>query len=79
MDEVEAGTKKLHELVKGLDPDVQVVVPVRPTNSLFLISLTKGANRRFVTVSEDDLIDLPNESEIQSKVTQMIKEALAGL
>ena len=25
-----------------------------------LISLTKGPNRKFITVSEDDILDLPN-------------------
>jgi len=79
MDEIEAGTKRFHELVKGLDAAVHVVVPVKPTNSMFLISLTKGANRKFITIPEDDIIDLPNEADIQAKVTKVVKDAVASL
>ena len=79
MDEIEAGIKKFHELVKGLDATVQAVVPVKPANSIFLISLTKGANRKFITIPEDDIIDLPNEADIISKVTKVVKDAVAAL
>ncbi|HEX6825588.1 MAG TPA: hypothetical protein VF077_04660, partial [Nitrospiraceae bacterium] len=54
MDEMEEGTQKFLEVVKGADGAVQVVIPVTPSNSMFLISLTKGPNRKFITVSEDD-------------------------
>jgi hypothetical protein len=55
------------------------VIPVTPSNSLFLISLTKGTNRKFITVSEDDLIDLPHEASIEAKITKMLKEVVAAL
>ena len=79
MDEIEAGTKKFRELVKGLDAAVQVVVPVKSTNSMFLISLTKGPNRKFITIPEDDIIDLPNEADILAKVTKVVKDAIGAL
>lgn len=79
MDETEAGTKKFHELVKGLDAAVHAVVPVKPTNSMFLISLTKGPNRKFITIPEDDIIDLPTETDILGKVTKVVKDAIATL
>jgi hypothetical protein len=79
MDEIEAGIKKFQELLKELDAAVQAVVPVKPTNSMFLISLTKGANRKFITIPEDDIIDLPNEADIRSKVTKVVKDAIAAL
>ena len=79
MDEIEAGTKKFRELVKGLDAAVHVVVPVKSTNSMFLISLTKGPNRKFITIPEDDIIDLPNEADILGKVTKVVKDAISGL
>ncbi|MFM8541122.1 MAG: hypothetical protein ACKOBZ_06560 [Nitrospira sp.] len=79
MDEIEAGTKKLHELVKELDAAVQVVVPVKPTNSMFLISLTKGANRKFITIPEDDIIDLPSDAGIAAKVRKTVQDAIAAL
>ena len=79
MDEMEEGKQKFLELVRDVDQQVQVVIPVTPSNSMFLISLTKGANRKFITVPEDDIIDLPNEASILTKVTKTIKDAVSAL
>ena len=79
MDEMEEGKQKFLEMVRGIDQLVQVVIPVTPSNSMFLISLTKGANRKFITVAEDDIIDLPNEASILAKVTKTVKDAVASL
>jgi hypothetical protein len=79
MDEMEEGKQKFLEVVKGTDDAVQVVIPVTPSNSMFLISLTKGPNRKFITISEDDIIDLPNEASILAKVTKTVKDAVAAL
>ncbi|MBH0208095.1 MAG: hypothetical protein HP495_06190 [Nitrospira sp.] len=66
-------------MVRGVDQSVQTVIPVTPSNSLFLISLTKGPNRKFITVSEDDLIDLPHEASIEVKITKLITEVVSAL
>lgn len=79
MDEIEEGKQAFLELVKSVDAAVQVVIPVTPSNSMFLISLTKGPNRKFITVSEDDIIDLPNEHSISTKVTKIVKDAIGAL
>jgi hypothetical protein len=79
MDEIEEGKQAFLELVKSVDAAVQVVIPVTPSNSMFLISLTKGPNRKFITVSEDDIIDLPNEHSISTKVTKIVKDAVGAL
>ena len=79
MDEMEEGKRKFLEVVKGTDAAVQVVIPMTPSNSMFLISLTKGPNRKFITISDDDIIDLPNEASIQTKVTNVVKAAVAAL
>ncbi|HXX74080.1 MAG TPA: hypothetical protein VEI50_03020 [Nitrospiraceae bacterium] len=79
MDEMEEGKQRFLQVVKGIDATVQVVIPVTPSNSMFLISLTKGPNRKFITVPEDDIIDLPNEASILTKVTKMVKDAIAAL
>ena len=79
MDEFEAGKQKFLAVVKVLDPAVHAVIPVTPSNSLFLISLTKGASRKFITVPEDDIVDLPSEVGVQTKVTKLVQEAIAGL
>ena len=76
---MEEGKQKFLEIVKAVDSQVQVVIPVTPSNSMFLISLTKGANRKFITVPEDDIIDLPNEASILTKVTKTVKDAVASL
>lgn len=78
-DDIEEGRLKFLELVKGIDAAVQVVIPTKPANSLFLISLTKGPNRKFITIPEDDIVDLPNETGIWSKVTTTVREAVAAL
>ncbi|MDO9120081.1 MAG: hypothetical protein Q7U39_19175 [Nitrospira sp.] len=79
MDEMEAGKQKFLDMIKGVDGAVQVVIPVTPSNSMFLISLTKGPNRKFITVSEDDILDLPNDAGILTKVTKVVKDAVAAL
>ncbi|SPP66695.1 hypothetical protein [Nitrospira lenta] len=79
MDEMEAGKQKFLDVIKGVDGAVQVVIPVTPSNSMFLISLTKGPNRKFITVSEDDILDLPNDAGILTKVTKVVKDAVAAL
>ncbi|MDH5640933.1 MAG: hypothetical protein OEY28_06530 [Nitrospira sp.] len=79
MDEMEEGKKKFMEVVSGLDAAVQVVIPVTPSNSLFLISLTKGQNRKFITLPEDDILDLPNDAGILGKVTKTVQDAVATL
>jgi hypothetical protein len=79
MDEIEAGKQKFLEVVKGLDGAVQVVIPVTSSNSMFLISLTKGTNRKFITLPEDDIIDLPSDASIAAKVSKIVKDAVASL
>ena len=79
MDEMEAGKQKFLDVVKGIDAAVQVVIPVTPSNSMFLISLTRGSNRKFITVPEDDIIDLPNDASILAKVTKTVKDAVTSL
>ncbi len=79
MDEMEEGKQKFLEVVKGTDAAVLVVMPVTPSNNMFLISLTKGSNRKFITVSEDDILDLPNEASILTKVSKVVKDAIAAL
>ena len=79
MDEMEEGKQKFLEVVQGIDGSVQVVIPVTPSNSMFLISLTIGPNRKFITVPEDDIIDLPHEASIRTKVTKTVKDAIAAL
>ena len=79
MSELELGKQKFLELVKAIDPEVTIVIPTIPTNSLFLISLTKGKARKFITVSEDDVIDLVSDDLIRSEVEDRIRETIAEL
>lgn len=79
MEDFEEGKAKFLELVNGLDGAVEVVIPTTPSNSQFLISLTKGPNRKFLTVHEDDILDLPSEDDILAKTTTLVREAIAEL
>ena len=79
MDEMEEGKQKFLDVIRGIDGAVQVVIPVTPSNSLFLISLTKGANRKFMTVPEDDIMDLPHDAGIEAKVAKMVRDTIASL
>ena len=79
MSELELGKQKFLELVKAIDPEVTIVIPTIPTNSLFLISLTKGKARKFITVSEDDVIDLVSDDLIRNEVEDRIRETIAEL
>jgi hypothetical protein len=79
LDELEEGKQKFLEIVKGLDASVEVVIPTTSSRSLFLISLTKGTNRKFITVHEDDLLDLPQEPGVQSRTSALLQETLGTL
>ena len=79
MEDFEEGKAKFLELVNGIDGAVEVVIPTTPSNSQFLISLTKGPNRKFLTVHEDDILDLPSEDDILAKTTTLVREAIAEL
>ncbi len=79
MEDFEEGKAKFLELVNGIDGAVDVVIPTTPSNSQFLISLTKGPNRKFLTIHEDDILDLPSEDDILAKTTTLVQEAIAEL
>ncbi|MCP9454546.1 MAG: hypothetical protein NNA18_00370 [Nitrospira sp.] len=79
IDEMEEGKRMLLEMVKSMDATVQVVIPVAPSNSRFLIALTKGLNRQFITLSEDDILDLPADAKVRANVTKVLNEAMTAL
>ncbi len=79
MDELEAGKQQFLQLVESLDSGVEVVIPTTPSRSMFLISLTKGPNRKFITVHEDDILDLPEEESIRTKTMAMLQETIQAL
>ncbi|MCC2639916.1 MAG: hypothetical protein K0S45_329 [Nitrospira sp.] len=79
MDEWEEGKQEFLEVIHGVDQAVEVVIPTKPANNMFLISLTKGQNRKFITVSEDDIVDLPSEAGIRAKLTKTVQDAIAAL
>ena len=79
MSEVESGKQIFNDLVKSIDSSVSVVIPVTPSNGLFLISLTKGNARKFMTVSEDDIIDLTSDDLIKDEVRDRISVTISEL
>ena len=76
-DEFEEGKKKFVEVVKSIDGTVEVVIPVTPSRGNFLISLTKGKVRKFMSVNEDDIVELSEDEDILKKVTGEVKAAIA--
>jgi len=78
-DEFGDGKTKFLEMVKSLDGDVSVVIPVTPSRGNFLIALSKGKARKFISIAEDDIIDLSEDRAILGKVTGEVKSVLADL
>ncbi len=78
MGEFDDGKEKFLEIVKGIDPSVEVVMPVTPSRGMFLISLTKAGQRKFLTVSEDDILDLPEDASILKKVTGEVQGSISS-
>ena len=79
MDEFEKGKQTFLELVTAIDGAVEVVIPTTPSQSLFKISLSRGASRTFITVHEDDILDLPEETSVQEKTTALLQETIGTL
>ncbi len=79
MDEFEEGKQRFLELVTAIDGAVEVVIPITPSQSLFKISLSRGASRTFITVHEDDILDLPEETSVQKKTTILLQETIGAL
>jgi len=79
MDEFETGKSQFLELVKKVDPQLQAVIPTAPANSMFLISLSKGKVKKFIKISEDDLVDLAEDDLIRSGVEDQIRQAIAEI
>lgn len=78
MDEIEAGKAAFNALLAEVDPAASAVIPTRASDDRFLIALTSGGRRVFITVSEDDLIDLPEVPDVASEVRERVREALSG-
>ncbi len=79
MDEIEAGRAKFMEVLKKIDPSAEGVIPVRSTDSNFLISITKGKARKFISVTEDDLVEMTENRLVCDAVASQIREALMGI
>jgi hypothetical protein len=79
MEEFDEGKEKFIQVVKGVDPSVEVVIPVTPSRGMFLISLTKSGQRKFLTVSEEDILDLTEDAGILKKVTGEVQSTIASL
>jgi hypothetical protein len=76
-EDYDEGKKKFLDLVKSIDGAVEVVIPVTPSRGNFLISLTKGKVRKFITVNEDDIVELPDDEDIVKKIAGDLKTAIA--
>ena len=76
MGEFDAGKEKFLQVVKSIDPAVEIVIPVVPSRGIFLISFTKAGQRKFLTISEDDILDLTEDPDILKKVTGEVQGSI---
>ena len=79
MDDFEEGKNQFLQILKQIDPSVQAVIPVTPSNGHFLISLTRKNARKFMMVSEDDILDLPADHTIRNEVEEQVKETIESM
>jgi len=79
MEEFDEGKEKFLQVVKSIDPTVEVVIPVVPSRGMFLISFSKAGQRKFLTISEDDILDLTEDAGILKKVTSEVQSSIAAL
>jgi hypothetical protein len=78
-EDIDAGKTALLALIAQLDADVQVVIPVRATNDRYLIALSKGKTREFISIAEDDLLDVEREPAVRREVEATVRAGLAKL
>jgi len=78
-DEFAPAKARFLALVQEIDPDVTVVIPERSTQDAFRISLTRGPNRRFLTISEDDMLDLVEDEKAVGKMHATLRREIAQL
>jgi hypothetical protein len=78
-EDIDAGKTALLALIARLDPDVQVVIPVRATNDRYLIALSKDKAREFISIAEDDLLDFEQEPMVGREVEATVRAGLTKL
>ncbi len=79
MDDVEAGRAAFLKLLAQVDATATAVIPSAATQDNFLIALSNPKGRVFMTVCEDDLIDLVEDDDIVVEVRDKIREALESI
>ena len=78
-DEFGDAKQRFIALVQEIDPEVAVVIPERSTQDAFRISLTRGTSRRFMTVSEDDMLDLVEDERAAKKMHAQLRLEIGAL
>jgi hypothetical protein len=78
-DEFAPAKQRFIDLVHEIDPDVSVVIPERSTQDAFRISLTHGSSRRFMTISEDEMLDLVEDEHAAAKMHATLRREIAAL
>ena len=76
MGEFDEGKEKFLQGVKSIDSAVEACITVVPTRGIFLVSFTKAGQRKFLTISEDDILDLTGDPDILKKVTGEVQGSI---
>ena len=78
-DEFADAKEQLIAIVATIDPTVNVVIPTRATEDAFRISLSKGPHRRFISLSEDDMLDLVESTGAATRIRAALAKEIAEL
>ena len=79
VDEFDDGKKKLGALVASLDPAVECVVPSRSTGGFFRVGLGKGNLKKYLSLSEDDLLDLSEDPSASARLRALLEPLIKEL
>jgi hypothetical protein len=67
------------DLVRSIDSEIEVVIPVAASSDLYLIALNKRKGKKFMQISEDDMLDLASEESVREEIEEKIREAVSEL
>ena len=66
------------ELIEDLDPDVECVIPPKPSQGNYLIELSRADGKQVVKVSEKELLAIEDEG-VRQKVEERVLTAIEKL
>lgn len=78
-EDVQRGIDAFKKECEVLRPGIQIVIPIRPTQGAFLVSLTYLGQRTYGTIHEDDFADWGDQSETQASMKSTVESLIKKL